>query len=261
MSQLTFTLVQSSIFWEDKNQNMAMFEEKIRSISTNKQIVILPETFNTGFAMTPERLSEAMDGPTVRWMQQLAKQEKIILVGSIMITESQQHFNRLLWVLPNGQIQHYDKRHRFSLGGEQEQFTQGSRRVIVQVNGWRILLQICYDLRFPVFSRQQSTDEYDAILYIANWPEKRMLAWNTLLRARAIENQCFAIGVNRIGQDGNGISHSGGSAVYNPLGKAYYHKENEADIHTITLDKTELITCRNNMPFQQDADAFTLLGM
>ena len=261
MAQLTFTLIQSDLHWEDKAKNLAMFEEKIKSISEKKQIVILPETFNTGFSMEPNRLGETINGETIAWMKQIAKEEKIILVGSLMVQEKFKNYNRLLWVLPSGEIQHYDKRHRFSLGGEQDQFSPGERRVIVQVNGWRILLQICYDLRFPVYARQQKDDEYDAILYVANWPQKRMLAWNTLLKARAIENQCFTIGVNRIGDDGTGLAHSGGSAIYDPLGETVFHKENEEGIFTITLDKKTVQTTREKLPFQQDRDPFTILNM
>lgn len=258
MPALTFTLIQSNLHWEDKTANLVMFEEKIKSISEKKQVVILPETFNTGFSVNPNKLGETMNGETVAWMIRVAKEQNIILAGSIMIQEKFKNYNRLLWVLPTGKIQHYDKRHRFSLGGEQDQFSAGERRVIVSVNGWRILLQICYDLRFPVYARQQQDDEYDAILYVANWPEKRMLAWNTLLRARAIENQCFTIGVNRVGDDGTELAHNGGSGVYDPLGETLYHKESEEDIFTITLDNKQVKTIREKLPFQQDRDSFSI---
>lgn len=258
MAALTFTLIQSDLYWEDKAKNLAMFEQKIKSISDKKQVVILPETFNTGFSMDPNRLGESMDGETVNWMKCIAQEQKIILAGSIMIHENNKNYNRLLWVLPSGEIQHYDKRHRFSLGGEQDEFSAGERRVIVSVNGWRILLQICYDLRFPVYARQQKDDEYDAILYVANWPQKRMLAWNTLLKARAIENQCYTIGVNRIGQDGTGLDHSGGTAVYDPLGETMYYKENSEDVFTTSLDSEIVNTVRTKLPFQKDRDTFTL---
>ena len=258
MSKLTFTLIQSNLYWEDKEKNRTMLQEKISSIADKKQVVILPETFNTGFSMNPNRLAESMDGPTVAWMKQLAAKENIILAGSIMIQEDKKNYNRFLWVLPSGEVQYYDKRHRFSLGGEQDEFSAGQRRVIVCVNGWRILLQICYDLRFPVYSRQQNEDEYDAIVYVANWPQKRCLAWNTLLRARAIENQCYTIGVNRIGEDGTGIEHKGGSAIYDPLGESIYQKENLEDTFTITLDSKTVKTIREKLPFQKDKDSFTM---
>jgi predicted amidohydrolase len=258
MAALTFTLIQSDLHWEDKARNLAMFEEKIKSIQEKKQVVILPETFNTGFSMDPNRLGETMNGDTVAWMVRVAKEHKIILVGSIMIQEKFKNYNRLLWVLPSGEIQHYDKRHLFSLGGEQDQFSSGERRVIVQVNGWRILLQICYDLRFPVYARQQKDDEYDAILFVANWPQKRIDAWNTLLKARAIENQCYTIGVNRIGEDVTELVHNGCSSIYDPLGETIYYKENTEDIFTTTLD-TELVQMiRKKLPFQQDRDSFSL---
>ncbi len=258
MSELTFTLIQSNLHWEDKAQNLSMFEKKIQSISGQKQVVILPETFNTGFSMAPSRLGETMNGDTVAWMKKVAQEHKIILAGSLMIQEKFKNYNRLLWVLPSGEIQHYDKRHRFSLGGEHNQFSAGERRVIVQVNGWRILLQVCYDLRFPVYARQQKDDEYDAILYVANWPQKRMEAWNTLLKARAIENQCYTIGVNRLGDDGTELAHSGGSSIYGPLGETIYYKENQEDIFTTTLNTALVKTIRTKLPFQQDRDSFSL---
>lgn len=258
MSKLTFTLIQSDLFWEDPAANRRQFEQKIKSIHEKKQIVILPETFNTGFSINPGKLGETMNGETVAWMKKIAQEEGIILVGSIMIQEKFKNYNRLLWVLPSGEIQYYDKRHRFSLGGEQDQFSAGERRVIVQVNGWRILLQICYDLRFPVYARQQNEDEYDAILYVANWPQKRIDAWNTLLKARAIENQCYTIGLNRVGEDGTELKYNGCSSIYDPLGQSLYYKEDVEDLFTITLDSELVKTIRNKLPFQKDKDSFSL---
>lgn len=258
MSSLTFTLIQSDLVWEDPEANRAHFEKKIKSITDKKQVVVLPETFNTGFSINPGKLGETMNGETVAWMKRIAQEEKIILTGSIMVQEKFKNYNRLLWVLPSGEIQHYDKRHRFSLGGEQDQFSAGEKRVIVQVNGWRILLQICYDLRFPVYARQQNEDEYDAILNVANWPQKRIDAWNTLLKARAIENQCYTIGVNRIGEDGTELAHNGCSSIYGPLGESIYFKENEEDIFTISLDTETVKTMRTKLPFQKDKDSFSL---
>ena len=258
MAQLTFTLIQSNLIWEDPAANRAMFEEKIKSINGKKQVVILPETFNTGFSMDPNRLAETVNGDTLAWMKKVAQEEKIILTGSIMMQEKFKNYNRMFWVMPSGEIQHYNKRHRFSLGGEQEQFVAGKKRVIVRVNGWRILLQICYDLRFPVYSRQQNEDEYDAIVYIANWPAKRIDAWNTLLKARAIENQCYTLGVNRVGQDGTELEHNGCSSIYGPLGETIYYKENEEDLFTITLESEEVKTIRAKLPFQKDKDSFSL---
>ena len=258
MSSLHISLIQTKLFWEDKNANLWMLEEKINSISQKTEIVVLPEMFSTGFSMNPPAFAETMDGPTIEWMKKMAAEKKIILTGSLIIQENNQFFNRLLWVLPNGTIGHYDKRHRFAFAGEDQHYSNGHKRLIAQVKGWKINLQICYDLRFPVWARQQSDDEpeYDLLLYVANWPERRNHAWKTLLTARAIENQAYVIGVNRVGEDGNGIYHSGNSMVVDPLGEVLYHKEHEEDIFTIILEKTTLIEIRNKFPFWKDADDF-----
>jgi len=259
MSQLTFTLIQSNLVWEDKAANLLNFEQKLKSIEGKKQVVILPEMFATGFSMQPDIHAEEMNGPCVQWMLAQSAAHKIILCGSLMIKENNQYFNRLLWVQPNGEIVHYDKRHLFSFAGEDKHFTAGEKRVIVSVNGWRILLQVCYDLRFPVFARQQSTNEYDAILYVANWPERRIDAWDTLLKSRAIENQCYTIGVNRIGHDGNDIYHNGSSSIYSPMGETLYNKQQDEDIFSINLDKSELENVREKLPFLKDRDSFSIV--
>lgn len=258
MSSLHISLIQTRLFWEDKAANLLMLEEKINSIKEKTEIVVLPEMFSTGFSMNPSALAETMDDPTVQWMKKIAAEKKIVLTGSVIIQENDQFFNRLLWVLPNGTIGHYDKRHRFAFAGEDQHYSNGHKRLIAQVKGWRINLQICYDLRFPVWARQQSDDEpeYDVLLYVANWPERRNLAWKTLLTARAIENQAYVIGVNRVGEDGNGIYHSGNSMVVDPLGEVLYHKEHEEDIFTIILEKNTLTEIRNKFPFWKDADDF-----
>ena len=172
------------------------------------------------------------------------------------------YFNRLIWMLPNGQYGHYDKRHRFAFAGEDEKYTAGTKRLIASAKGWKINLLVCYDLRFPVWSRQQTgpTPEYDLLIYVANWPERRSIAWKTLLAARAIENQCYVIGVNRVGHDGNNIYHSGDSMVVDPLGEILYYKKDEEDIFTITLDKTHLQTVREKLPFWKDSDRFRILN-
>lgn len=258
MSSLHISLIQTVLFWEDKAANLLMLEEKINSISQKTEIVVLPEMFSTGFSMNPSSLAETMDGPTVQWMKKISAEKKVILTGSVIIQENNQFFNRLLWVLPNGTIGHYDKRHRFAFAGEDQHYSNGHKRLIAQVKGWKINLQICYDLRFPVWARQQSDQEpeYDLLLYVANWPERRRHAWKTLLIARAIENQSYVIGVNRVGEDGNGIYHSGNSMVVDPLGEVLYHKEHEEDIFTIILEKNTLTEIRNKFPFWKDADDF-----
>jgi predicted amidohydrolase len=223
--------------------------------------------FSTGFSMQPELFAETMDGETVNWMRHLSKQKNIILGGSMMVTENGEYYNRFVWMQPNGQYGYYDKRHCFSLAGEDQHYASGNKRTIASVGGWKINLQICYDLRFPVWSRQQLQQneqneflpEYDVLVYVANWPERRNHAWKTLLQARAIENQCFVIGVNRIGNDGNNIYHSGDSMVVDPLGEVLYHKAHEEDVHTITIEKNKLSDIRSRLPFWKDADGFLVV--
>jgi len=262
MSGLTITTIQTNLHWEDKTANLQMLKEKINAIDEKMEVVILPEMFSTGFSMQPQLLAETMDGETVTWMKEIASNNKIILTGSVIIKEDDKYFNRLIWMLPNGQSGYYDKRHLFAFGKEDQHYTAGNKRLIASVKGWKINLQICYDLRFPVWSRQQSTDaepEFDVLIYVANWPEKRNHAWKTLLYARAIENQCYVIGVNRVGEDGNNIYHSGDSLVIDPLGEVLYHMKDLEDIFTITLEKEKLEKVRTHFPFWKDADKFGLL--
>lgn len=262
MHDLTVTLIQTELVWEDKQANLHNLEAKINSIQEKTHVVILPEMFSTGFSMSPEKFAETMDGPSVAWMQKIAREKKIILTGSLIIQEAGLYYNRLLWILPDGQSYHYDKRHLFGYAGEDQHYTAGEKRVIVSVNGWRILLQVCYDLRFPVWARQESSNEnlyeYDAIIYVANWPEKRSLPWKTLLQARAIENMSYVIGVNRVGNDGNNFYHSGDSRIVHPLGTLQYEKEKLEDVFTYTLQKEELEKTRNRFPFVKDADHFKI---
>ncbi|GMV77740.1 MAG: amidohydrolase [Chitinophagaceae bacterium] len=261
MNTLTFTLIQTNLFWENKAANIQMLEEKINNIQPKTEVVVLPEMFSTGFSMQPEQFAESMNGSTLQWMQKIAFEKKTILTGSLMIEENGNYYNRLIWMLPNKQFGYYDKRHCFAFAKENEHYTAGNKRLIASVNGWKINVQICYDLRFPVWARQtmnNNTAEYDVLIYVANWPQRRSYAWKTLLTARAIENQCYVIGVNRIGDDGNKIYHSGDSMVINALGEILYHKENEEDVFTITLQKNELQEIRNKFPFLADADSFKI---
>jgi omega-amidase len=267
MSTLTITGIQSNLHWEDKKANLQMFEEKILSITQPTEIVVLPEMFSTGFSMQPERLAETMDGETVLWMKQVAAKRKIILTGSVIMEENGNYYNRLVWVLPNGQTGHYDKRHLFAYADEDQHYTRGEKRLIASVKGWKINLFVCYDLRFPVWSRQaspltrgeQEPLEYDVLVYVANWPERRVHAWTTLLRARAIENQCYVVGVNRTGDDGNKIHYTGESMAIDPMGEILYHKKDEEDIFTITLEKSVLEKTREKFPFWRDADQFRII--
>jgi len=260
MNTLSVTLIQSNLYWENKAANLQQFEEKIASIRQPAQVVVLPEMFSTGFSMKPAELAETMDGPTVQWMKRIAAQHKIILTGSLIIEADQQYYNRLLWVLPNGTVGIYDKRHRFAFAGEDRFYTAGNKRLITSVNGWKFNLQICYDLRFPVWARQQTTDmpEFDVLLYVANWPERRSHAWKSLLIARAIENQCYVIGVNRVGKDGNDIEHSGDSMLVDPLGEVLFTEAGKEFISTHLLDKEKLTEVRSRFPFWKDADHFNI---
>jgi predicted amidohydrolase len=255
VSTLSFSLIQTSLFWEDKGANLAMLAKKIMGIEEYTEIIVLPEMFSTGFSMQPEKFAETMDGPTVEWMRRISAEKKVILTGSLIIKEEENYYNRLIWILPNGELGYYDKRHLFAFAGEDQHYSAGNKRLIASVKGWKINLQICYDLRFPVWARQQG-DEYDVLLYVANWPEKRSHAWKTLLTARAIENQCITMGVNRVGLDGNNIAHSGDSLIVGPLGEVLFHCAYEEAIFTITLQKEEITNARTQFPFWKDADFF-----
>jgi predicted amidohydrolase len=263
MSPLKVTLIQTALHWENKEANLSMLEGKINGIVDTTHIIVLPEMFSTGFSMKPEVLAEGMDGPTLQWMKNMAIEKKVIITGSVIIKENNAYYNRLIWMLPNGQCGYYDKRHLFGYAGEDQHYQGGNKRFIASVNGWRINLIVCYDLRFPVWIRQQPTEgedfEYDLLICIANWPERRALAWKTLLQARAIENQCYVVGVNRVGEDGNNIYHSGDSSVIDALGEVLYQKQDEEDIFTITLDKKALEAVRTKLPFSRDSDAFQIL--
>jgi predicted amidohydrolase len=283
MQALTITGIQTNLHWENKKANLQMLEEKILSISQPTEIVVLPEMFSTGFSMQPQKFAESMDGETVQWMRKISAQKKIILTGSLIIKEGASlparrgdggaYFNRLIWMLPNGQCGTYDKRHLFAYGDEDQHYTRGTKRLIASVKGWRINLLVCYDLRFPVWSRQSPAPldetetseiilsdrfEYDVLICVANWPERRNIAWKTLLQARAIENQCYVVGVNRVGNDGNKIYHAGDSMVIDPLGEIVYHKKDEEDIFTVTLQGSHLEKTREKFPFWKDADTFNI---
>lgn len=269
MSTLNITTIQTDLHWEDKASNLRMLEEKINSVKDKMEVVVLPEMFSTGFSMSPESLAEKMDGETVAWMKRMAASKNIIITGSVIIEEDGLYYNRLLWMQPNGQCGYYDKRHRFAYAGEDLHYAAGKRRMIASVKGWRILLMVCYDLRFPVWSRQTvysaipggdgtapGEPEYDVLVYVANWPARRVHAWKTLLQARAIENQCYVVGVNRTGNDGNNIYYSGESMIIDALGEVLHTKANEEAIFTITLEKEKLNEIRNKLPFLKDSDRF-----
>lgn len=256
---LTFTLIQSELQWENTRENLQNFEQKIKNIVGKKEVVVLPEMFTTGFSINPSKIAETMDGKTLHWMKKESREHKIILTGSLIIQENNTFFNRQIWMQPNELYGVYDKRHLFSMSGEDKEFSAGKKKFIAQVKGWKICTQICYDLRFPVWNRQQKESPFDVLMYIANWPTKRIYAWKTLLQARAIENQCFVVAVNRIGTDGNGHEYCGESCVINPMGEVILHLGNEENIQTITLNKNEILEAREKFPFGNDADEFIIL--
>jgi omega-amidase len=267
-NKLNLSLIQADIAWEDKDANLKQYEEYIKSIGSQREVAILPEMFSTGFSMNPEKLAETMEGPTVAWMKAMAAKYRCILTGSLIIEEEAKYYNRLIWMQPDGQYGTYDKRHLFAYAGEDKSYYAGEKRFIASVKGWKICLMVCYDLRFPVWSRQSAVPqtnghtgqpEYDVLVYVANWPERRNLAWKTLLQARAIENQCYVAGVNRVGDDGNDIHYKGESSVFGPLGEMMWQQADEAIVHTLTLDKDLLQKTRTELPFLKDADSFMLL--
>lgn len=267
-STLTITIIQADLQWEDKEANLRRFEEKIGGIKEHTEVIVLPEMFSTGFSMRPEVLAESMDGPTISWMKKIAGQRRVVLTGSLIIEDGGRYYNRLVWMLPDGRYGYYDKRHRFAYAGEDQHYTAGDKRLIASVKGWRINLLVCYDLRFPVWSRQGNVEEtggqadqdleYDILLYVANWPERRNHAWKTLLAGRAIENQCFVVGVNRVGKDGNDINHSGDSLILDPLGAVLYHAPEQETVFTHTFQKEKLEEVRQRFPFWRDADHFSI---
>lgn len=258
MAELKFTIVQPDIVWEDKQANLAQYEQYLAAVSGKMEVVVLPEMFSTGFSMAPERLAETMEGDTIQWMKNIARKYGCILTGSVMIEEDGKYYNRLVWMQPDGKSCHYDKRHLFGYAHEDEHYSAGEKRMIVSVKGIRICLLVCYDLRFPAWSRN-SKAEYDVLLYVANWPERRNLPWKTLLQARAIENISYCIGVNRVGKDGNDVMHTGDSSVFGPLGELLWQHSGSAICYTITISKEAVMQARQQFPFLEDADRFIIL--
>ena len=253
---MNISIVQAQLYWKSPEKNLSNINSKIKAI-TNTDIILLPEMFNTGFSPKFTYLAEGMNGRTVLWMKEIALRKKCAIAGSLIIEEEEKYYNRLIWVSKNGDIFHYDKRHLFSLVKENELISKGKERLIVEVNGWKICPLICYDLRFPVFSRNDIN--YDMLIYLANWPIKRIDAWDTLLKARAIENQCYTIGVNRVGDDGNGVCFNGHSQVFDAFGKALLPlNQNKDAILQIQISIDELRITREKMNFLQDRDYFTL---
>ena len=255
-NSLNIRLIQSILFWEDVAANLSHFETVISSIK-DTDIILLPEMFNTAFCPKSNHLAESMDGKTISWMKEISKTKNCAIAGTLMIMEGKNIFNRLVWISKNGTIYTYDKHHLFSLIKEERYITKGKERLIIEVEGWIFCPLICYDLRFPVFSRNDV--DYDVLIYLANWPVKRIEAWDTLLKARSIENQCYTIGVNRVGEDGNGIPFNGHTKVFDAFGKELLSTtENEVEVLQIEISLEDLKLKRRQMNFLQDRDDFTL---
>ncbi|MFO7560585.1 MAG: amidohydrolase [Desulfobacterales bacterium] len=254
MQNLTITLIQTELAWEDKKKNLAMLDEKIEKIDKKNDLIILPEMFSTGFSMNAEKLAEEMEGPTISWLLLKSKQKNADIVGSLIVRENGKFFNRLVWAKPTGALLTYDKKHLFRFAGEEKIFSAGETHVLVDLCGWKIRPFICYDLRFPLWTRNFN-NQYDLAIFIANWPEKRAAHWNALLPARAIENQCFVAGVNIVGRDGKGLTYIGDSCVIDPVGKVLFHRSGKEIIHTAVLSYSVLKDYRMAFPAWMDADS------
>ena len=256
MDKLRITTVQSTLHWKDAQSNRSLFDQKLVPLVGQTDLVILPEMFTTGFSMEPADVAEPMNGPTIQWMQDKARQLGAALTGSLILEENEHYFNRLIWMRPDGTFEQYDKRHLVTLAGEHEVFTAGKEKLITEWLGWKICPMVCYDLRFPVWSR--NAENWDLLIYVANWPQKRRLHWKTLLQARAIENQCFVAGVNRVGTDGVGLTYVGDTSVIDYAG---HHLQQTATVEghfTCTISKKSMLDYRSKLNFLPDQDKFQI---
>lgn len=254
MQDLKVTLIQADLHWEKIEANLEMFDTHIDAIAEPCDMIVLPEMFSTGFSMSAETLAESMSGKAVTWMQAKAQASKRVITGSLIIGQSGNYFNRLVWARPDGTLAIYDKKHLFRYADENSVYSAGSERITMVLNGWRVRPFICYDLRFPIWCRNLDL-AYDLALFVANWPARRSAHWRKLLVARAIENQSYVIGVNRVGIDGNGHAYDGASAIINPLGEAIFEAADEAIIQTATLSYQQLEDYRKTFPAWKDADS------
>lgn len=253
MQDLKVTLIQSELAWEDIDSNLAGFNSRIDAIEEDTHLIVLPEMFSTGFTMNAAELAQDMKGSAVKWIKEKSSEKNVDMVGSIITDDGGKFFNRLVWAKPDGEIFTYDKKHLFRMAGEEKVYSAGGKNITVELNGWRIRPFICYDLRFPVWTRNIA-NQFDAAIFIANWPERRSAHWKALLQARAIENQCYVIGVNRVGTDGNGLSYSGDSSIIDPWGTVIYQKSNQTCIYTGELSYETLQKSRETFPVWMDAD-------
>lgn len=256
MSTLTLTLVQSALHWLDKDANLAMFDKKLAEITANPDLILLPETFATGFAINLD-CAEPENGKVLTWLKTQAHKHNAVIAGSVLVAQGDKKANRFYWVTPKGEVNYYDKRHLFRLGSEGDYVVAGQARKTFEINGFKLLPQVCYDLRFPVF--QRNNNDYDVMINVANWPAVRRHIWDTLLMARAMENLCYVVAVNRVGDDGNGVAHNGGTAVYDFKGDTLARaKDNTQELLTVTLEKAPLEDFKTAFPAYLDADPFTL---
>jgi len=264
MQDLNITLIQSPLHWEDASANRKQFEKKIATVENQTDLIILPEMFTTGFTMNPEEVAESPNGVTHQWMLALAEKTKATILGSLIISDDSKYYNRLLVVNPDGTSHHYDKKHLFAYAGEDEAFSAGKERLIFDLKGWKVCPMVCYDLRFPAWARNSydaNTESavYDLLLYVANWPKPRVNAWDVLLTARAIENQTYVAGVNRIGLDDNKNEYIGHSAIYDFLGDTVANLGENEGLTTIKLSASAQDAFRKKLPFLQDGDKFSIL--
>jgi len=255
--RLKIQLIQMQIHWQDAKANCLQLEKKLLEQQDGSDIILLPEMFNSGFSMRPDKVAEAMDGETMAWMATMAAKLDAVLVGSLAIRQDKGCYNRMIWMPSDGNFIIYDKRHLFAMAGENQRYLAGTERVIVCYRGWRILLQVCYDLRFPVWCRQQG-EEYDLMLMVANWPDTRADAWNKLLPARAIENQAFVAAVNRVGEDARELLYAGSSQIIDGMGKTLINLGDKEDVVSCSVSLNELRTLRKALPFLQDRDFFLI---
>lgn len=250
-------LIQTSLFWENTNKNRAYLTEKINSISQYVDLIVLPEMFTSGFTMNPKNAAETMQGESISWLKKIAQEKNCAITGSLVIEENGNYYNRLVFVFPSGEIQYYNKRHLFTLAGEDKVYTSGKEKLIVNYKGFKICPLICYDLRFPVFSR--NVEDYDVLIYVANWPKPRVNAWDILLKARAVENMSYVIGVNRTGVDENSLEYVGHSQAIDFLGNIIQEPLETEEIFVVELNKNQLLETRKKLAFLNDKDQFTLL--
>jgi predicted amidohydrolase len=253
---MKIALIQSPLVWENPTANRNHFEEKINAIAEKVDLIVLPEMFTTGFTLNPEAVAETMEGETIQWLQLVAKVKKSAITGSLIIKEKNNYYNRLVFVFPSGEIQFYDKRHLFTLAGEDKVYTSGNQKLIVDYLGWKICPLICYDLRFPVFAR--NIEDYDVLIYVANWPKPRINAWDILLKARSVENMCYTIGLNRTGLDDNNLEYVGHSQTVDCLGNYILEPQEIVGVFIVELNKEKLLETRNKLGFLNDRDSFEL---